>query len=233
MKKIIASLLLMAIGATAFAQAPAPPQGPPPRDHKTPEQRATDQANHLEKELGLSADQKTKVHDLALAREQKMEKLRERKDTTGVHAERKKIMDEFHDGMKKTLTPEQFKKWEDMKKQHRGDRPQPPSPEQKAKGFADHLEKDLGLNADQKMKVQDLALAKEQKMSDLRKQQPHDQAWTEKRKQAHKEFKDGMKKTLTPEQYQKWEAQQKARREQQKAKKSCEKKELKQEEKGK
>lgn len=224
MKKLMPILLLL-FSAAAFAQAPPPPPQngtpPPPKEKKTPEQRATDQSNHLEKDLGLSPDQKSKVYSLVLSREQKMEKLRgqQNKDTAAVRAEKKKIRDEFDAGMKTTLSPEQYQKWETMKKQHPRPEGPPPSPEQRACNFADHLEHSLGLNADQKKKVHDLALTKEQEMSGLRSQQPHDEAWHNKAKEVHRKFNDGMKATLTPEQYKKWQEQKKERREKMKARK--------------
>ncbi|CAN5348108.1 hypothetical protein BH09BAC5_BH09BAC5_28970 [soil metagenome] len=218
MKRLF-SLMLVLITAYAFAQTPA---GPPPGKHqgpkKSPEERATMMTDHLEKELTLTKEQKPVVHSLVLTKEQKMEELRNSKstkDSTAMKAERKKIMDEFQDGMKKTLTPDQFTKWEAQKKQHRGEGPPPPppTPEQKAKGFSDHMEKEFGLNADQKTKVHDLALAHNQKMMELRKanrgKDPCD--WSDQRKQAQTEFDNGIKSTLTPEQYSKWQAKKEAR----------------------
>jgi hypothetical protein len=218
MKKLISTLLLFAFSVIVFAQAPPPPppQNPPPahsgppmqQGKKTPEERARLQSDKLEKDLGLNADQKKKVHDLILTREQKMDQLRDRKDTTGVHAERKKIQDEFRDGMKKNLTPEQFKKWEDLKKERKGNRP-PPSPQQTASRFANRMEKELALDPSQKLIVHDLALVKAEKMAELRNEAVHDKSWNAKRKQVMTDFNKGMKATLSKEQYQKWKQLQK------------------------
>ncbi len=123
--------MLLLITAIAFAQTPAgPPQGRPPGPKKTPEERATAISNRLEKDLVLSAVQKTAVHDVALTKEKKMEELRNKnlQDSTAMKAEHKKINEEFRDGMKKALTPEQFKKWEAEKKDRREEGPPPPPP---------------------------------------------------------------------------------------------------------
>lgn len=119
MKRFLCSLLVFA-ATTAFSQAPAPKQEPKPK--KTAEQRATDFSNRMEKNLSLTADQKTKVHDLALTKEQKMDQLREQckdKDPGACQPERKKIHQDFNSGMKTVLTVEQWERWEAIKKAKR------------------------------------------------------------------------------------------------------------------
>lgn len=114
MKNIVMICLFLVAGFTANAQKPES-KGTP----KTPEQRATNVANRLEKKLALSKEQKTKVHDLALARATKMDVLRAKykdQDKKVWQAERKVVRDEFHSGMKATLSPEQFAKWEAQRK---------------------------------------------------------------------------------------------------------------------
>jgi protein CpxP len=115
MKRIIALALLL-VGFTATAAAQKPDASKP---KKTPEERAANYANKMEKELGLNAEQKKKVHDLALARANKMKELREKykdQDKKVWKEERKKARDEFHNGMKSTLSPEQYAKWIEMQK---------------------------------------------------------------------------------------------------------------------
>lgn len=114
MKNFVMICLLLVAGFTANAQKPES-KGTP----KTPEQRATNVANRLEKKLALSKEQKTKVHDLAMARATKMDALRAKykdQDKKVWQAERKAVRDEFHAGMKATLSPEQFAKWEEQRK---------------------------------------------------------------------------------------------------------------------
>ena len=58
MKRILAiTLLLVGFATSAIAQSPEKKGGEKPK--KTPEERATAYANKMEKDLGLSADQKT------------------------------------------------------------------------------------------------------------------------------------------------------------------------------
>jgi protein CpxP len=117
MKHLLFSLLLIAT-APAFAQQGNPPQQKTEqRQAQTPEQKATSTAKHMEKTLGLSADQKTKVYDIALLRAQKMDGLKNKPttDKTERHAEMKSIQTAFDDKLKSILTPEQFSKWQDQK----------------------------------------------------------------------------------------------------------------------
>lgn len=118
MKRIIAITLLL-VGFTAVSMAQTATSSSSSKPKKTPEERAANYANKMEKELGLNAEQKKKVHDLALARANKMKELREKykdQDKKVWKEERKKARDEFHNGMKSTLSPEQYAKWIEMQK---------------------------------------------------------------------------------------------------------------------
>jgi hypothetical protein len=112
MKKTISILVMLLMTVSlAFAQGNGKPK-------KTPEQRADAYANKMQKDLGLDATQRTKVRDLALARAKKMDELREQykgQDKKVWQAERKKARDEFHNGMKSTLSPEQYTKWQEQR----------------------------------------------------------------------------------------------------------------------
>jgi hypothetical protein len=227
MKKIL-SIALMLITFSAFAQTSAT-QSKTGTEQKTPEERATAIASHLEKTLALTADQKAKVHDLALTREQKIDQLREEnkdKDRCAWADQRKQVQDEFNTGMQQTLTADQYSKWVAQKEERnkqRANRQQHPNktPEQRATGFSSHLEKDLGLTPDQKTKVHDLILKREQSIDQLRdKYKGQDPcSWSDERKTVYASFDTGMKATLTPEQYQKWTDLKKQRMEQRKNKK--------------
>lgn len=136
MKKIIVLFVAAAFSITAgFAQGNDQADKQDCKDKKdrpdtekapkTPEQRADACANRMEKDLGLSADQKTKVRNLALTRAKKMDELRTKyKGKEGDKQlwkdERKKVRDEFHAGVKAVLSPEQFAKWEEQKKKKEG-----------------------------------------------------------------------------------------------------------------
>jgi protein CpxP len=223
MKKIIASLLML-VTFTAFAQTPAKTG----HAQKTPEERATFMASHLEKSLGLSADQKTKVYDLALTREKKIDQLRTEnkgKDRCDWADQRKQTADEFNSGMQKVLTPDQYTKWTQQKEEHQKKReahyPQSnKTPEQRADSLTSHLEKNLQLTADQKTKVHDLVLTREKANDQLREKYKGQDpcASATERKQVRDTFDNGMKTALTPEQYQKWQDQKKQRMEEHKKK---------------
>lgn len=77
------------------------------------------------------------------------------------------------------------------------------------------MERNLGLNADQKNRVRSLALTHAEKMDELRGKYKGNDAekdtWRSERKKANEEFKEGLKLTLSAEQYAKWEEQKKAR----------------------
>lgn len=228
MKKLFSSMLVL-IAFTAFAQTPVT-KSQVPKQHKakTPEERATAFATRLEKSLALTATQKTKVHDLVLARDQKMSQLRDQnkdKDRCAWADQRKQAQTEFDSGMKQTLTPEQYTKWaeqkEEQSKKRAAHHPQSTkTPEERADGFATHLEKELALTPDQKTKVRDLVVTREKANDQLREKYKGQDpcSWTAERKQVRTDFENGMKSALTPEQFQKWEAQKKQRMEEHKNK---------------
>lgn len=226
MKRILASLLML-VTFTAFAQTPA---GDTKTGHepKTPEARATAIASHLEKSLTLNADQKTKVYNLALTREKKIDQLRQDnkgKDRCDWADQRKQVLDEFNSGMQQVLTPDQYTKW-NAQKEKRAEYRNAHHPasnktaEQRADSLSSHLEKSLALTADQKTKVRDLILTKEKANDQLREKYKGQDpcAWSGERKQVQDNFESGMKSTLTPEQYQKWQDQKKQHAEQRKDK---------------
>ncbi|MEO5641786.1 MAG: hypothetical protein ABIQ40_18800 [Bacteroidia bacterium] len=228
MKKLISSLLML-VAFTAFAQTPASnPQANHQHKTKTPEERATAFATHLEKSLALSADQKTKVHDLVLARDQKIGQLREQnkdKDRCAWSDQRKQAQSEFDADMKKTLTADQYTKWtaqkaEQSKKREAHHAQSAKTPEQRADGFAGRLEKELTLTPEQKTKVRALVYTREKANEQLHEKYKGQDPCSGKteRKQVRTDFENGMKAALTAEQFQKWEAQKKQRMEQHKNK---------------
>lgn len=131
MKKLIVLFVSLTISNTAvFAQGAVNPKlrTTPKKEvaNKTPEQRAAGCANRLEKNLGLSVDQKKKVQSLALVRATRMEELRNlyqgKEESKQVwRDERKKAREDFKEGLKTTLSAEQYAKWEaDKKEKHCG-----------------------------------------------------------------------------------------------------------------
>jgi hypothetical protein len=126
MKKVIVLLVAAVFSVTTgFAQEREKEKDKPKpqteKAPKTPEERANACADRMSKDLGLSADQIMKIHDLALTRAKKMDELREKYkgkdgDKQLWKEERKKVRDEFHAGVKAVLSPEQYAKWEEQKK---------------------------------------------------------------------------------------------------------------------
>jgi len=113
--------MLFVAAVFAVTVAGAQDKGKIARPHKSPEERADSCASRLQRSLDLDANQKTKVRDLALTRAQKMDELREKykgQDSARQtwREERMLAHESFNDGMKLTLTTEQFAKWEEQKK---------------------------------------------------------------------------------------------------------------------
>ena len=79
------------------------------------------------------------------------------------------------------------------------------TPGQRADEITARIDKQLSLNAKQRMDVHHLAFKKEQKMERLTIQKGmRKELMDQERKKANEEFREGMKKVLTPAQYEKW-----------------------------
>lgn len=130
MKKALITLaLLVMTGAAVSAQEkPATEKGQKMKN-ATPEEKAKNGANHAEKKLGLTADQKSKWEAAALTRIQSNEPLRAKMKGSTTPEERKQIHTSVKENNKKFdetvngfLTAEQKVKFEAMKKEHRDKR---------------------------------------------------------------------------------------------------------------
>lgn len=106
MKKIIIGLFMLAV-ATVNAQLP---QG------KSPEERAEKRYARLTKELSLTAEQQTKVKQIILKNEQQRET---KKQNEATKEENKKLRQSFDEELKAVLTPEQFTKLQETRKEMR------------------------------------------------------------------------------------------------------------------
>jgi len=87
---------------------------------RTAEERATAHTNHLEKRLGLSAEQKTQVYAINLDAAQKHDAIKEKKKTAGadkkaLSAERKAVDKDRAAKLEALLTAPQKVKWEAVK----------------------------------------------------------------------------------------------------------------------
>lgn len=90
---------------------------------KTPEERAQKSVDHLDKQVGLTQEQKEKVKDLALARAQKVDALKEKyKGQENAKEEAKKEIwaakKEYRANVKAILTEEQINKLKEKAKEN-------------------------------------------------------------------------------------------------------------------
>ncbi|MBD3748872.1 MAG: DUF4890 domain-containing protein [Sphingobacteriales bacterium] len=116
MKKYILSItLFIAVAATAFGQ------------QKSPEERATKSTEMMAKNLSLTPNQKTKIHDATLERMKAMEALRAAagKGNKPDPAQMKAINKKFNDVLQTTLTDEQKAKWKELRAQRGNGRQKP------------------------------------------------------------------------------------------------------------
>ncbi len=132
MKKLITLVLIASIGLSTYAQEkkerPGRHEGHP-MDKFTPEQRNELMLKKMTLELDLNASQQKEmgklIADQSAKREAFMKKRKEKteKPTSDEIFEMKnKMLDEqiaMNSKMKKILSPEQFTKWNEMKKHHR------------------------------------------------------------------------------------------------------------------
>ncbi len=114
MKKLILTfvLLLTAAGLT-FAQGPQA-QG------RTPEERASMQVKHMNKQLALSAEQQPKVKEVMLARANKMDACKALTDKAAKRTKMKEAKDEADAALKTILSAEQFDKYVKLEAEQMG-----------------------------------------------------------------------------------------------------------------
>jgi periplasmic protein CpxP/Spy len=118
MKQVI---LLIAFALTVSLSSFAQQQNQ--KQMKTPEERAEHQSQRLTKELSLSADQTTKVKAVLLQKEQQEEVIKNKyvnaTDKKAEHTEMKTLREQKEAELKQIFTPDQFTKYEAMKKQNK------------------------------------------------------------------------------------------------------------------
>lgn len=144
-KNIIYSLLLSIFLGTGltFAQG----RGAQMDQKLSPEQKAAKVSDRLEKSLGLSAEQKTKVHDLTLEKINLTREARAKdaKDKKSLGESFKSIRRDYDAGMKEVLTDEQEVKWEQIKANAKARREKKKGEAGKGVAPTDDPEKDLDL----------------------------------------------------------------------------------------
>ena len=133
MKKLFIAALLV-VGMTSFAQEKKARPERAKMEQMTPEQRNQLHLKKMTLELDLNASQQKEMSKVIAEQSAKREaKMAERKATKDsvkkltsdeIFAKKSKMLDEqivMKERVKKILTPEQYKKWDDMKsKRHHG-----------------------------------------------------------------------------------------------------------------
>lgn len=123
MKKLL--LLLAASAATAgTAAAQAPATAPAPAvTAAAPDQLAQRRAQYLGKELGLTADQQSRLAPILMVQRQQLQLLREQRTTggrkMGTAQDLKASEARADEQIKTVLTPEQFTKFAQMRDEQR------------------------------------------------------------------------------------------------------------------
>ncbi|WP_022823877.1 Spy/CpxP family protein refolding chaperone [Hymenobacter norwichensis] len=121
---ILAACLLTAVGAASAQSTDAAPMGRgnrmgQGRGGSTPEQRAEMQTKRLTSQLGLTADQTTKIQAIALAENQELATLRGKYASAdsrqGAGQEMKALRDKYETQLKAVLTPEQLTKYDQLR----------------------------------------------------------------------------------------------------------------------
>jgi protein CpxP len=124
MKKLLFILATSAATAgTAFAQAPTTAPSPAQAGTTAPDQLAMRRAQYLGKELGLTADQQTRLAPILMAQRQQLQVLREQRTTggrkLGTAQDLKANEARTDEQIKTVLTPEQFTKFVKMRDEQR------------------------------------------------------------------------------------------------------------------
>ncbi len=107
--QILILTLLLLVGNYAWAQ------------HKTPEDRANNQAQRLTEKLGLSAEQEKKIYSLALqnAQQQDADRAKYQDDRGSLMNACKQNMSNYDMGLSKILTTDQLLKYNQLKAERR------------------------------------------------------------------------------------------------------------------
>lgn len=207
------TMLAFAVALTFFvASAQNEHKMPKDKPELTPEQRAQKETDRMDKTVGLSAEQKTKVYDLSLEKAKKAatlhEKMKAKEDEKEVYrSEMKSIREDYKKNIDAILSPEQKAtldaKHKEKMAMHEKKHPKL-SPEERADKHVQKLDEDLKFTPEQKEQVKTFALDKANKTQAVRekyKDQPEQKDEVKKEMKAiHKQFHDQLQTVLTKEQ---------------------------------
>jgi len=238
MKKLFIAALLF-VGVVSFAQDINQKSGRDQKENLTPEQRNEKHLQKLTSELSLDKKQQEQVKQLLAERSAKADKFKAtRKDskTRPTDAEREAFKKQMETEkaandakMKSILNADQYAKWTALKKDrkdhkgkgdHKGHGDMK-SPQERDQAHLQKLTTELNLNIDQQKQVGQLLSDRSTKMEMLKKSRQNsgvaptdaEKAAMKKRmKEDHKAADAKMKSILTADQYKKWEAIKKERK---------------------
>lgn len=113
-KLLLLTLALFAFITTSHAQTDNPGKGA----NATPEQRAKSQTDRMKDKLVLSDDQYKQVLDINTYYAQKLDPIiHSDKGKFAKYRQAKPLLDEKDKKLKGVLTPDQYKQWQDLKKE--------------------------------------------------------------------------------------------------------------------
>jgi|GEM_PF-788401 len=125
MKKYLLPLfaaVLFSAGTAAAQTATTPPAGRMERPQGTPEERAAQQSKRLTQELGLSADQTTRIQQIMLSRDQEMQAMRGQGQSGATREQMGEQMKanrtKYDAQFKEVLTADQYTKYTQMEAKH-------------------------------------------------------------------------------------------------------------------
>lgn len=195
------------------------------KEKKTPEQRAETMTTKMAEKFELEGEKKEKLEKVNLEFTQSLEKVKKDKSLSkeDKQAKVKSIMEKRHADLADVLSAEQLEELKKVEKEKMQKKQQmvekrrkerQMSPEDHAKNKSEHLKQELGLSEDQYTKVYDLTLKVAEKIDVIKKDDTMDQEKKKKFIQGNmKDYRTEMKKILTPEQFEKFEAMGKERKE--------------------
>lgn len=195
------------------------------KEKKTPEQRAETMTTKMAEKFELEGEKKEKLEKVNLEFTQSLEKV---KNDKSLSKEQKKekvkaIMDKRHTDLADVLTAEQLEELKKVEKEKMEKKQQmvekrkkerQVSPADHAKKKSDHLKQELSLSDDQYTKVYDLTLKVSEKIDVIKKDDTMDQEKKKKFIQGNmKDYRNEMKQILTGEQFERFKAMGKERKE--------------------
>ena len=119
MKKIVLIAIMFSLSLGVYAQ-----RGGGPREMPSPEQRAERMTNRMAEELALSDEQKNKVYEINLrnAKTRQAEMEARRAEAQQARGQRQVEMQDQIKEIEAVLSPDQAKKWAEMRDANRQDR---------------------------------------------------------------------------------------------------------------